>query len=249
MNIQLSIYLKIFLRFFRSQYSGNNIYKKHLMKTIFLIALLSIGTFQSTSATTHQPLLAYSVSYEEAPSSLKKQKKKHLNKKHKKAKFRSKPKPKQDKNQRGKIITSFILGGVFTLLFVGLAIGAGLVLSSGGIPGIILGIPVVLLALGALSMLIIYFAKGARLLRNKYKSTTKKSDEALKEEVPYLSGAKANKYVALKNQLTAVNINKDNFYRDVRAKQKAGTKFKDLIKELNAINKEHKTLKRAIRKL
>jgi hypothetical protein len=219
------------------------------MKTIFLITLLSIGTFQITHATTQQTLLAYSVSHEETPYSFKKQKKKNLNKKRKQAKFRSKPKPKQDKNQRRKIITSFILGGVFTLLFIGLAIGAGLILSSGGIVGIVLGIPVVLLALGVLSMLIIYFAKGARLLRKKYKSTTKKSDEALKEEVPYLSEAKANEYVALKNQLTAVNINKDNFYSTLRTRNKAGIKFKDLVKELNAINKEHKTLKRAIKSL
>jgi type III secretory pathway component EscU len=219
--------------------------KKNIMKTIFLITLLFIGNSQMLDATTQNPLLAYSVSYEQEPSSLKKQKKKRLNKKRKQAKLRSKPNPKE-----GKIRKSLILGGIFAFIFLGTAIGAAALFSGGiGFGALILGVPLILIAIIALTMLIVFFVKSYRLTKKKDKSTVKKTDEDIRNEVPHLSEAKANRYIELRNQLTSINIKKDNFYRNLRTRQKAGTKIKDLIKELNAIHKEHRAIKIAIKNI
>lgn len=215
------------------------------MRTIFLITLLFIGSLQILNATTQNPLLAYSVSYEQAPYSIQKQKKKRLNKKRKHVKLRAKPKPEQEKARK-----SLILGSIFTVIFIGLGIGAAVLFSGGiGFGAIILGIPILLIAIVALTMLIIFFVKSYKLAKKRNDPSEKKTDEALRSEVPYLPESKQNRYIELRNQLTAVNINKDNFYRNLRARQKAGVKIKDLAKELNAIHKELRVLKMAIKNL
>lgn len=214
------------------------------MKTIFLIILLFIGSFHLTNATPQKGSLAYSVSYGIVPSS-KQQKGKSSNQT-----LRLKPKPKPKKTGRKKIRNTYGLFYIFATIFVASIVGVLILVATIGLGYFgLAAFPFVLVGLASLIFTIIFSVRTSRVIKRKNRSTTKRTDAEIREEVPNLSEADANQYVDLNNQLVAINIKRNNFDKNFRTRLREGTKVKVLKKEIKAAGKEHKTLKRAIKKL
>ncbi|WMX16198.1 MULTISPECIES: hypothetical protein [unclassified Aureispira] len=111
-----------------------------------------------------------------------------------------------------------------------------------------------LIALGCFLVFLIIFliymlTEKKRLAK---KTVIKKSEAALKAEVPYLSEEKVNRYLELNNELTAIKIQRSNLLRTQKERGRIATKLeireldvqiKRIQAQISELRRQNKTIK------